>query len=244
MRISVRRRALLSALLLTGCATQPLPFTIEKGGTLPSDRYAALDRLAENAAPVIKIREGQPANRPEPFWVYSVDPGLDLAHLPLQIGPFKGGPGKAGEVAAALPKRLADELGRTHLFASVATTAVSDALVLSGVVTRANTEDADGLNGSLNTAAMTQVEARLTRNGMVVGVMQVNAYQLDSSAFAALAIAVYSLIQGSRVSYVSAQFRQMFEGIAAGRAEGIDTGTFSRRFIRAPLASTPSPFSE
>ncbi len=234
----MHRLAVLSTLLLGACATQPLPFFIERGGTLPLDRYPALERLAAAAAPVVKARQGTPlTDQPEPYWVYVVDPGLDLARLPLQLGSFTGESGKTGEVAAALPGKLADELGRAHLFASVGTVPVPGTLVLSGTVTRATTEVADGSNS----VAMTQVEARLTRNGAVVGVMQVNAVQLDSNPFIPLVAAVYSAIQGSRAGYISTKVHEMFEGIAAGRVEGIDTDTFSKRFIRAPI---PDPFSE
>ena len=212
---------------------QPLPFAVERGGTLPSDRYPALERLAAGAAPVVKVREGTPLiDRPEPYWVYSVDPGLDFRRLPLQVGPFTGASDsdKAGVVAASLPGELVDTLSRMHLFASVSTAPAPGALVLSGAVTRATTEDADGSNS----AAMTQVEARLSRNGMVVGVMQVNAIQLDSNPLIPFVAALYSAIQGSRSAYISKNFREMFEGIAAGRTEGIDTDTFSKRFIRMP----------
>lgn len=90
------------------------------------------------------------------------------------------------------------------------------------------------MDGGLDTVAMTQVEARLTRNGTVVGVMQVNAAQLDGSSSQPLAIMIYSAVQGSRASYISTKFREMFEGIAAGRAKGIDISTFSKRFVTAP----------
>jgi len=71
--------------------------------------------------------------------------------------------------------------------------------------------------------------------------IQVNAVQLDSNPLIPLVATMYSAIQGSRAGYISTKVHEMFEGIAAGRAEGIDTDTFSKRFIRAPI---PSPFSD
>ena len=227
------RAAVLTTLLLGACTAQSLPFTIERGATLPADRYPALERLAAKAEPVTYRKVKPVAGRPEPYWVYSVDPGLNLAALPLQIGPFTAGEtDKAREVAAALPGQVADALRGTRLFASVGTEPAPGGLVLSGVVTRATTEEVDG---GQNVAAMTQVEARLTRNGTVVGVMQVNAVQLDAGAGSPLAILIYSAVQGSRAAYVGTKFRDMFEGVAAGRTEGIDIETFSKRFIFAPV---------
>ena len=223
----------LAALLLGSCTAQSIPFVIERGGALPSDRYPALESLAAKAEPVTYRRVKPVDGRPEPYWVYSVDPGLNLASLPLQVGTFTAGEtDKAREVAAALPAQVVDALRGTRLFASVENGPVSGALVLSGVVTRASTDEVDG---GMNTAAMTQVEARLTRNGAVVGVMQVNAVQLDGSSQAPLAALIFSGVQGSRAAYVSTKLREMFEGIIAGRTEGIDTNTFSKRFIIAPV---------
>jgi len=228
----MRRLAVLSALLLGACATQPLPFAIERGGNLPLDRYPALERLAAATPPVVKVREGVPlVRRPEPFWVYSVDPGLQLARLPLQVGPFTGATARAGEVAGDLQKRLVGVLEASRLFTEVGTAPSPGGLVLTGTVTRATTEDTEDGQAS---AAMTQVEAKLTRDGAVVGVMQVNALQLESSAAAPLVFLLYSAVQGSRAGYVSTKFREMFEGIAASRAEGIDTNAMGNRFVRRP----------
>lgn len=226
----MRCLAVLSALLLGACATQPLPFAIERGGTLPADRYPALDRLAANAKPVTYVPWVTPLpGKPEPYWAYAFDPGLNLASLPLQVGAFTGTTAKGGEVAAALPGRTVDALRDAHLFASVGTEPAPGALVLTGTVVRASTEGTyDG-----STAAMTQVEARLTRNGAVVGVMQVNALQLEGNFSSPLAALISSAAQGSRATYIGTKFREIFEGVAAGRAEGIDTDTVSKRFIMA-----------
>lgn len=228
-----RCAAVLTMLLLGACTAQSVPFVIERGATLPHDRYPALEGLAARAEPVTYRRVKPVSGRPEPYWVYSVDPGLSLASLPLQVGPFTAGEtDKAREVAAALAGQVVDALRGTRLFASVGTEPVSGALILSGVVTRASTDEVDG---GMNTAAMTQVEARLTRNGAIVGVMQVNAVQLDGSSQAPLAALILSGVQGSRAAYISTKLREMFEGITAGRTEDIDTSTFSKRFITAPV---------
>lgn len=204
------RAAVPMTLLLGACTAQSLPFTIERGATLPADRYPALERLAARAEPVTYCKLKPVVGRPEPYWVYAVDPGLSLATLALQVGPFTAGPAdKAREVAAVLPGQLVDALRGTRLFASLGTEPAPGGLVLSGVVTRATTEEVDG-------------------------VMQVNAVQLDSGVGSPLAILIYSAVQGSRAAYISTKFRNMFEGVAAGRTEGIDTETFSKRFILAP----------
>lgn len=208
-----------------------MPFAIEPGATLPADRYLALERLAAQATPVTYRRVKPLVGRPEPSWLYAIEPGLDLASFPLQVGLFTAGStAKAHDAAAALPGEIVDALREPRLFASVGTEPMPGALVLTRSVTRATTDEVDGSM----TAAMTQVEARLTRNGTVVGVMQVNALQLDGSSQMPLASMLYSAAQGSRAAYIGRKFHEMFEGAAVGRAEGIDTETVSKRFILAP----------
>lgn len=226
-----RYAAVLMISLLGACTVQTLPFVIERGATLPAERYLALDRLAAQAVPVTYRLVKPMVGRPEPYWVYSIDPGLDLASLPLQVGPFTAGPTeKARDVAAALPAEIVEALNEPRLFAQVGTAPVPGGLVLTGTVTRAST---DVVSGGL-TAALTQVEARLTRNGTVVGSMQVNALQLDGSPQMPLAFMLYSAAQGSRAAYIGRKFREMFDGVAAGRTDGIDTETVSKRFVMAP----------
>ena len=64
--------------------------------------------------------------------------------------------------------------------------------------------------------------------------MQVNTAQLDSSLRGGLLIPLYSLIQGSRASYIGGKFAEIFDGVAGGRNQGIDTDTIGQRFVRAP----------
>ena len=228
----MRNLALLWLVLLTSCATRDLPFAVERGGTLPLDQYPALEQLAAQAKPVVRVVVTNNAvGLPEPYWVYAVDPGLDLTHTSLQVAQFTStnAKGKAADTAASLRQRLVEKLADSHLFANVGTAPSPGGLVLSGAVTRATT-DSDGLAE----IAYTQVEASLTRGGTVVGVMQVNTAQLDSSLRGGLLIPLYSLIQGSRASYVSGKFEEIFKGVAAGRNRGIDTDTIGQRFVRAP----------
>lgn len=223
---------LFAAALLTACSSTPLPFAIEQLGTLPPDRYPALERLAASAEPVISVRGSQPtAAYPEPYWLYSVDPGLDLKSAALQVGQFTGQSPRAAEVAAALQPRLVADLRRAQLFAAVGTAPVEAGIVLNGVVVRADTID----EGTGNQVARTQMELTLSRNGKVVGAMQINSAQFDSNWLLPLSGALISAAGGSRVGSLAGKITDIFAALAAGRSEGIDTESLSRRFLRTPL---------
>lgn len=216
--------------MLASCASTPLPFAIERLGTLPADRYPALERLAASADSVVSARGSQSTTAyPEPYWVYSVDPGTDLKTATLQVGQFTGQSPRATEVAAELRPQLLADLGGAHLFAAVGVAPMDGGLVLNGVVVRADTIEASG-----NQEARTQMEATLSRNGKIVGTMQINSAQFDSNWLIPVAGALISAAGGSRVGSLAGKITDVFAAIAAGRSEGIDTETFSRRFVRTP----------
>ena len=216
--------------LLAACTSMPLPFAIERLGTLPPDRYPALERLAASAESVVSARGSQSTTAyPEPYWVYSVDPGVDLKNATLQVGQFTGQSPRATEVAAALRPRLVADLSRAQLFAAVDVLPVDGGIVLNGVVVRADTIEANG-----NQVARTQMEATLSRNGKMVGTMQINSAQFDSNWRLPIAGALISAAGGSRVGSLASKVTDIFAALAAGKSDGIDTETFSRRFLRTP----------
>ncbi len=226
--------------LLAACTSTPLPFAIERLGTLPPDRYPALERLAASADSVISARGSQPKTAyPEPYWVYSVDPGLDLKNATLQVGQLTGQSPRAAEVAATLQPRLVADLSRAQLFASVGTAPVDAGIVMNGIVVRADTIEED--NG--NQVARTQMEVTLSRNGKIVGAMQINSAQFDSNWIIPVAGALISAAGGSRVGSLAGKITDIFAAVAGGRSEGIDTETFSRRFLRT-LPRTGSVFEQ
>ena len=199
---------------------------------MPPDKYPALERLAASAKSVISARGSQPTTAsPEPYWVYSVDPGLDIKTVTLQLDQFTGQSPRAAEVAAALQHRLLEDLGRTHLFAAVGTAPKDGGVVLSGVVVSADTID-DGTGSQM---ARTQMELTLKRNATIVGAMQINSAQFDSNWRFPLSGALISAFGGSRVGSLAGKVTEMFAAIAAGKPEGIDTESLTNRYLRTPL---------
>lgn len=207
---------------LAGCATQPVPFAIEHTGALSTADYAALDRQAAGATPVVKAREGHSAPSPEPYFVYSFKPGFNPRGATLQIGAIGGPPGKTAEVAADMPAQLMAKIADARAFASVTLQPTSGAYVLNGTITRVAEQ---------GNRAGTQFEATVTHDGVVVGVIQVNVLQMQPD-FGALAFtALLSAAQGSRASFVSQRVRDIFEQVVAGRLDGIDTESFSGLYL-------------
>lgn len=232
---------LLFATLLAGSASTPLPFKIEWLGNLPPDRYPALERLTASAETVVGARGAQLKTAfPEPYWVYSFDPGLELKGATLQINAFSALSRQASEVATDLRPRLIRDLTDTKLFGNVGSGSAAGAFALDGVVVVADTvDDTYG-----NKMARTQMEATVSRNGKVVGVMQINSAQFDSALDLPVASLLISAAGGSRVGSLSGKTVDVLTGVAAGRAEGIDTESSTRRYLRTSPPRTPSVFDD
>lgn len=227
--LSPLRLVLVSLLLQAGCAGTPLPFRVEHGGTLPAASYADFDAQAAAAPPRLKVFKNNPRLYPEPYWIFSFDAPFDPHQAPLQIGAFYG-LGKLGsQVATNLPAELCRTLGNAHLFSSVTRSPTPHSFVLSGTVLRADDTDVP-----VEVDAQTQVEAIVTRDGVVLGAIQVNAIQMSFSSISILPSLLMSMAQGSRASFVSDKFAEVFAHVASGARHGIDTGSLSVRFMRTP----------
>ncbi|WP_428390696.1 hypothetical protein [Lichenicoccus sp.] len=226
---------LLSLLMLADCASKPVPFRIDHAGTLPQASYADFDRQAAAATPRLKTFGAVPKDLPEPYWVFSFEAPLDPGRAPLQIGRFSGSGEIAARVAANLPQHLQQALSGTGLFKVVTRSPMPHAFVLCGTVTRADEENGPGLE----TNDGTQVEAILVRDNAFFGAIQINAIELGFSPLSLGATLIMNLAQGSRASFVSGKFAEVFQAAAKGSRRGLSTDSLSTRFMRMPAAPSP-----
>ncbi len=91
------------------------------------------------------------------------------------------------------------------------------------------------------TQAGTQVEATVTRDGSLLGAIQINVLQMQPGMAAAgsplatfgtlLVSSVVSAVQGSRANFVAGKVSDIFEHVAAGQLEAIDVGGSSHAYI-------------
>ncbi len=227
----MRRTALRSlpvavvALALAGChGTQPLPYGFERGGALPPDDYARLEPLAR-AQPSSRLAAGDRPIKAYPLvtYVYSFRPGFDAAQITrLDIGSFSGAMGDMAEVAGRLPADLARRLTAGGLPASVLQSAAAPgAYVLSGAVTRAGSPE---LGPDTDNVAA-QVEARITRDSVEVGAMQVNVIvQAGFTARPVLGLLIAAM-EGSRSEAVARRIADIMKRSRNGesQATSIDT---------------------
>jgi hypothetical protein len=232
MRIIVAKTlSLLAVPLLLAGGIGRTPLRIEHAGTLPAARYAGFDQQAA-ASPGVKALN-TPHAFPEPKWVFSFDAPFDPRAAPLRIGAFTGVGITAAGVAASLPQQRRDTLDATHLFPAVTLQPVPHAVLLSGTVTRADNEEGpDGMLMEIDAA--TQIEATISRDGTILGAMQVNALQLQVSGLSLLPGLIMSAAQGSRSGFVSVRVAEIFQAAAGGARQGIGVGGLSARFLRTP----------
>ncbi len=241
MTISLPHRLgrLLPLIPLAGCVA-PTPLHVERAGTLAPAFYDSFERDAAAHAGVTTFRIG--GGYPEPKWAFAFDVPFDPHAAPLQIGRFVGTGTIPARVATALPIQLQAALSATRLFPEVTLQALPHAYVLSGTVTRG--EDIDGFE---ETDAGTQVEATVSRDGAVLGAVQVNSLQIQVSLLSPLPSLIMSAAQGSRTAFVSERFAEAFQLAATGATHAIGVGGLSARYLPTPpgaaagaAAATPS----
>ena len=222
--------SLSAAVLLTGCASS-LPMHVERSGTLPAASYAQFDQAAAKL-PTVEL-SGPAGSFPEPKWAYAFNAPFDPHAAPLQIGTFTGRGDTANHVAGNLPGQLVRVLGEANLFPQVTLQPIAHAYVLAGTVTRA--EDQDGLESG----AATQVEATVSRDGVMLGAIQINSMQIGMmplSPFMLLTTAIMSAGQGTRASFVSERVAEVFRSAATGTLCVAWAGGMSHRYLRTPEA--------
>ena len=212
---------------LSGCAVSKVlvPFGVEPGHTLSLADYARLQNVAD-ALPgdlvFYRTKDQPPPIQTVPLvgYAYSFRPNIDVAKLDgIVVGPFAGDPGDAAKTAADLPAKLARRLTDDGLPSRVGPRDVRDAYVLSGTVTRADTA-----GHAIDAPTATQVEATVSRNGEVLGVMQVNAFVPAAATISPVVQLLSLALQDSRAYAVSVRISAALRRAKSGQREGAARG--------------------
>lgn len=154
-------------------------------------------------------------------YAYSFRPDVDVTRLDgVVVGPFTGSPGDAAQTAADLPAKLAKQLTRDGLPSRVGYRDARDAYILSGTVTKADTA-----GHAIDAPTSTQVEATLSRNGEVLGIMQVNGSVPAAVTISPIVQLISLALQDSRAYAVSVRISEALRRAKSGQREAASRGS-------------------